>query len=172
MKLTKAFPLALVLALPLNLVSCGEKEQDKEPTSGDPAPTEAETRTHIEIAENVNVVLGEMMADMGAIKDEVSANKFSENMDGYVDQLKDLLAEARELPAPSDEVKAEIKKIKEASDKMGDETMAAFGKMMESSPDAEVIGEALQKAFQNEEMDETMNGFEELYNLEEEEGEE
>jgi hypothetical protein len=169
MKFTKLFPFAVAFVLPLAVVSCGDQEEEKKPEASNEEPSGAKDKTHADIAEEISVTMNEMMDGVIAIKDTASANAFAEKADGYVASLKDLLATAKALPAPTDEEKDAVQKTKDASDAKGMEMMMAMGKLQEN-PDAEAIGKVLEKIFSNEEMDATMEGFETLYDLKDNSG--
>jgi len=165
MKIIKIIPLSFAFALSLTVISCGEKEEDKDQSTD--KTTSSAPETHVGIAENISTILTEMMDELAGIKDVPSANEFSVKMDGYVDSLKDLLAKAKELPAPTEEQKSAVQKVKDVSDDKAEKVMMGMGEAMANNPDAKAIGEVIGKVMQNEEMRNTMDEFQKLYDLEE-----
>ena len=166
MKLTQLISLSFALTIPFALLSCGEK--DSEPSQDDPsadAPTSGEATTHVEIGEEISSVLDEMMRGLAEVKDEATANEFSEKMDGYASVLEDLLMKAKELPAPTKEEKAAIQKIKDASNEAGKKVFDGLGELGEDTQGTEAIRKAVSEFIKNEKMSETMKSFEQLYDL-------
>lgn len=167
MKLTKLFPIVVSFVLPLSIVSCGDKEEEKKTEGTSESVKTADS--HEAIASEISTIMNEMMDGIIAIKDAPSANAFGEKMDGYVSSLKDLLAKAKALPAPTAEEKAAVQKVKDASDEKGMEMMKAMGALQEN-PDAEAIGKVIGQVMTNQDMETTMDAFEELYELKDSSG--
>jgi hypothetical protein len=163
MKMTKLFKLAFALALPLTTLSCGDKEEDQK--SGD-GSAEVESDSHAKIAEEISTVMNGMMDQLMAIKTTEAANDFGGKMEGYVSSLKDLLARAKKLPAPTSDDVAAVQKVKEMTDGKAKEMAQTLQTNLESHPeDAAAISAVLGNVMQNEEMSSTMKEFEELYEL-------
>lgn len=163
MKLEYICKFALVLTLPFALLSCGDDKKDDD-SSGDKAGETAK-KTHTQIGEEVGVVMDKLMTSMSGIKDVESAEAFAASVGEHKQTLKDLLAAAKELDPPTEEEKAAVQKMKDASDAKGEELLGTMMQAMAQNADAEAIGEIMQKVMGDQEMEEVTDGLDTLYDL-------
>lgn len=163
MKLEYIRNFALVLALPFALLSCGDDKKDDD-SSGANAEEPA-AKTHTQIGEEVGAVMDKLMTSMSEIKDVESANAFAASVGEHKQTLKDLLAAAKELDPPTDEEKAAVQKLKDASDAKGEELMGSMMQALAQNADAEAIGEIMGKVMDDKDMDEVTDGLDSLYDL-------
>ena len=148
-----------VLLTSFALVSCGGKKD---------GGSEAEIKSHSEIADGVVEQMTTMMQEMSKIKDVASAEAFAEKMPEIKEKMKDYLKAAKKLDEPTTEEKLAFKtKMEEAQEKAGPAMMAMMMGMAQN-PDADAIGKVLEEVMDDEEMDKAMEELENIYEIEEE----
>ena len=175
MKLKNLFPFAAALVLPLSFVSCGDdgkKEEKKEETEGgspdSPTPDATAKKDHAQIGKEVGGIMDSLMEGMSSISDKESAQDFVVSFGEQTASLAALLKAAKELDPPSAEEKAAFLALIDATDKKGEALLGKMDKMMTDNADGEAIGEILSSVMSDKEMGEVTQGFEVLYDLEDE----
>lgn len=165
-------PLATATALLITsfaLVSCGKKDSE----AGDKAnPGIAEepaaaSVSHSDIADTVVGEMTKMMNGMAGIKDVATAEAFAATVPAIKTTMKQCLADAKSLPAPTDEQKASFKSKMDAAQEAAGPQMMAMMMSMSQNPDADAIGKVLEGAMDDEEMDGVMEELEGIYAVEE-----
>lgn len=167
MKIKHLIPTCALLLTPLALVSCGNKEDAGDGGSENQASASASAKSHEDIGKGMVEVMTEMMTSMSKITDAASAQAFADSVPGFKTSMKDLLKEAKSLPAPTEEEKAAVNKMMDdAKEKVGPATMKTMMGLSQN-PEGEAIGEIMGKAMQDEEMDQVSDDLEALYKTEE-----
>lgn len=160
-KFAKIAPLAAAFTLPFAAVSCGEKEEEKKAGVGDAATMQS----HTAIGKEVNAEMLSLLEQMAAIKDTKTAQEFADGFPPTKEKLKGLLEAAKKLAPPTDEEKATVQALKDASDAKAEELLGGLMKLMTENPESEAIGAIMGKVMQDEEMDEITDGLEKIYGL-------
>ena len=160
-------PIATAFALLFTsfaLVSCGNKDSD----SGSGADAgEAAIKSHAEIADIVVAEMTTMMNGMTSIKDVAGAEAFAKTIPDIKTKMKDCLAAAKALPAPTEEEKTAFKAKMDAAQEKAGPAMMAMMMSMSQNPDAEAIGKVMEGAMEDDEMDKVMEELEGIYAVEE-----
>ena len=189
MKLTTILPFAAAILLPFGFVSCGDQEEPaaEEPTTepAEPAPEPApapepevapapepaktsQASTHSELGAKFSEAMMSIMDGMGSITDVKTAEAFVKTMEGASTTLKEVLAAAEALDAPTDEEKEAMKAIKEGFEGKGQAIGQKMFQMMAENPDAEAIGAVLMESLNNPQMKEMSDKLDAIYGLEDE----
>lgn len=159
-----------LIALPFVTISCGEKKS-ADTEGSEPAAEGSQAvaaKTHAEISEGVVDEMTGLMTDMAGIKDVASAEAFAKSMPDRKAKVKSLLKAAQALEAPTAEEKAAYQlKMNAAQEKAGPAMMAMMMGMSQN-PEAEAIGEIMEKVMEDEEMEEVSSALEDIYAVEEE----
>ena len=156
------------------LVSCGKKESDagadKDPgATGSPETSEpaATSKSHSDIADAVVGEMTTMMNGMAGIKDVATAEAFAATVPSIKTTMKQCLADAKSLPAPTEAEKASFKSKMDAAQEAAGPQMMAMMMSMSQNPNADAIGKVLEGAMDDEEMDGVMEELEGIYAIEE-----
>jgi len=163
MKLENIRRLAVVLALPFALLSCGD-DRAEDDASGDKSGESAK-KTHTQIGEEVAGVMDSLMTSWSEIKDVDSAKAYVSNVGEHGQVLKDLLVAAKELDPPTEEEKAAVRKLKDAADAKGKQLMGTMMQGLATNDDAEAIGGIIGNAMDNKDMLEAIEGLDALYDF-------
>ena len=148
------------------LLSCGSKDAGSA-AEADSGSAEAIADSHDEIADIVVGEMTSMMNGMSAIKDVASAEAFAETVPAIKSKMRECLAAAKSLPAPTEEEKAAFKAKMEAAQEQAGPAMMAMMMGMSQNPDAEAIGKVMEGAMDDDEMDTAMNELAGIYAIEE-----
>ncbi len=158
----KHIPTAIVaIFASFALVCCGSKKGD----------SEASAMSHSEIADGVAAEMTTMFSEMAKIKDVASAEAFAEKMPAIKSKLKQYLASAQGIEAPTDAQKADFKTKMEQAQEANGPAMMAMMMGMSQNPDSDAIGKVLEGAMDDDEMGKVMEKLEGIYTSDEQEAE-